>query len=235
MFYEQYKDKYYSQWGEEGVINEILKRLDIDHSDKWFCEFGAWDGKKYSNTYHYIENFSCNAVYIEGDPEKYKDLLETCSGDIVGNIVPINKYVSDDLDEILKTTEIPKDFLLLSVDIDSTDYHVWNALQEYRPIIVIIEIGSGIPPPVEHIYGQEDNIELGIEKNEYTSFQSMLKLGESKGYKFVCHTGNMIFVREDYFDKLNFTYKYPFEQFCRRHVKSKRNKIFLQQAINLYK
>jgi len=63
----------------------------------------------------------------------------------------------------------------------------------------------------------------------------MLKLGESKGYKFVCHTGNMIFVREDYFDKLNFTYKYPFEQFCRRHVKSNRNKVFLQQAINLYK
>lgn len=233
MFYEQYKKKFYSQWGEEGVINEILKRLNISYSNKWFCEFGAWDGKKYSNTYYYIENFNCNAVYIEGDNEKYKDLLKTSSSDIAGNIIPINKYVSNDLDEILKTTEIPENFLLLSIDIDSTDYHVWKALQKYRPIIVIIEIGSGIPPPIEHIYGEE-NVELGIKKDEFTSFQSMLKLGEEKGYKFVCHTGNMIFVREDHFNKLNFTYKYPFEQFCRRHVKSKRNLQFLQKSIKLY-
>lgn len=50
-FYEKYKKSFYSQWGEEGIILEILKRLDISINDKWICEFGAWDGIKFSNTY----------------------------------------------------------------------------------------------------------------------------------------------------------------------------------------
>jgi len=234
-FYKKYKKKHYSQWGEEGIICEILKRLNIDIVNQWVCEFGAWDGMECSNTFYFVENFKCNAVYIEGDENKYKDLLVTCDKNIAGNIIPINKYVTNNLDKILKSTEIPNDFLLLSIDIDGRDYHVWNDLQEYNPIIVIIEIGSGLPPPIEHIYGDEDNSGLEIDKTTPTTFQSMLKLGEKKGYKFVCHTGNMVFVREDYFNKLNLNYKYPFENFCTRHVKSEQNKILLKKAKKLYK
>ena len=34
-----------------------------------------------------------------------------------------------------------------------------------------------------------------------------------KGYKFVLHTGNMIFVREDLFPKLNVSYNHELENF----------------------
>ena len=63
----------------------------------------------------------------------------------------------------------------------------------------------------------------------------MLNLAVSKNYSFVCHTGNMFFVRNDYFNKLNLNYKYPFEDFCNRHVKSKQNKLLLKKAIQMYK
>ena len=231
-FYEKYKKKFYSQWGEEGTILEILKRLDITVENKWLCEFGAWDGIKFSNTYYFVENYDCNAIYIEGDKDRFRELLETSKKTISGKIIPVNKFVKNDLDLILENNGVPKDFLILSIDVDGMDYHIWKNMVIYKPIIVIIEIGSGIPPPVEYIYGEKNKTNLKLEN---TTFQSMLNLAISKNYSFVCHTGNMIFVRNDYFNKLNLNYKNPFENFCRRHVKSKQNKLLLKKAIDLYK
>lgn len=41
----------------------------------------------------------------------------------------------------------------------------------------------------------------------------MLNLGIDKGYKFLLHTGNMFFVRDDLFKKLNIDYKNELENF----------------------
>ena len=74
-FYEQYNYNIYSQNGEDGVIEELLNRLNITNG--WVCEFGAWDGIHLSNTFNLIKNKSFNAVLIEGDKNKYIDLLKT--------------------------------------------------------------------------------------------------------------------------------------------------------------
>ena len=40
-----YKYNKYSQNGEDGLIEEIFRRLDIlDYENFWVVEFGAWDG-----------------------------------------------------------------------------------------------------------------------------------------------------------------------------------------------
>jgi len=195
FFYEKYKRNTFSQNGEDGIIEEILKRLNLN--DNWCCEFGAWDGKHLSNTFNLVTK-GYNAVYIEGDENKFNSLLKTCSEH--SNIIPINKFVglnSNSLDEILSKTIIPKDFSLLSIDVDSYDYKIWESLKNYKPIVVVIEIHSGIHPLDENwIYNEEKNINS-------TAFMPTLILGETKGYKFLLHSGNMIFVREDYFDKLD--------------------------------
>ena len=46
--FEIYKKNIFSQYGEDGIIDEILKRLQRV-SNKQCCEFGAWDGKFLSN------------------------------------------------------------------------------------------------------------------------------------------------------------------------------------------
>ena len=88
-FYNKYKKDIYSQNGEDGIIEELLKRLDINSG--WVCEFGAWDGIHLSNTYNLVkQNF--NAVYIEGDKEKYTDLLKTVENH--KNIIINNTHTS---------------------------------------------------------------------------------------------------------------------------------------------
>jgi len=73
-FYNTYSRDVYSQNGEDGIIEELLKRLNINNG--WVCEFGAWDGIYLSNTFNLVEK-GFNAVFIEGDVNKYNDLLNT--------------------------------------------------------------------------------------------------------------------------------------------------------------
>jgi len=201
IFYETYKKNIHSQNGEDGVIEELFKRLNIENG--WVCEFGAWDGIHLSNTFNLVKKHF-NAVFIEGDTEKYKDLLNTVNSNPSFKINPICAYVDhndteNSLDNLLKTTNIPIDFDLLSIDIDSYDYQVWKSLTIYKPKIVIIEINSGIDPN-NKTYIHKDGVCQG------TSFMPTYLLGLEKGYTFLLHTGNMIFIRNDLVEKINFPF-----------------------------
>ncbi len=205
-FYSKYQKDIYSQNGEDGIIEELLKRLNI--SDGWVCEFGAWDGIYLSNTFNLITK-GFKGVFIEGDENKYIDLIKTVNK--YPNITPINAFVDHNdsiysLDNLLAKTPIPYDFDILSIDIDSYDYQVWQSLKNYKPKIVIIEINSSV---------NTNNLIHIHETNKYqgTGFRPMFNLGLEKGYKFVLHTGNMIFIDEKYFDQININYKNELENF----------------------
>lgn len=50
------KNKYFSQYGEDGIVEEILKKLNQNiNLDNWCSEFGAWDGVHLSNTCYFIK------------------------------------------------------------------------------------------------------------------------------------------------------------------------------------
>jgi hypothetical protein len=185
----RYRRDVFSQNGEDGVIEEILKRLGIVTG--WCCEFGAWDGKHLSNTYNLIRG-GWKSVLIEGDPSRFVDLQKNFAAQQDDSAWLLNEFVAasgdKSLDRLLGRTPIPADFDLLSIDIDGDDYHVWSALDAYRPKVVVIEIESSVPPGSKQVPGPG---------RPGASFSSTLTLGSQKGYKFVCHTGNLIFVRAD--------------------------------------
>ncbi|MEI8348683.1 MAG: hypothetical protein WCI77_00880 [Candidatus Omnitrophota bacterium] len=197
----KYRKNYYSQNGEDGVIREILKRLDI--KDSWFVDVGAWDGRYLSNTFLLLQK-GWKGVDIEADNTSYNDLLKTANkfpARLFAIFAKVTVEGDDCLDSLLSRTQIPKEFGLLNIDIDSYDWWVWKTLNNYYPKIVIIEINSSFSPGIKHV--QPANV-VGLETTIFgASFTSTLSLGEEKGYRLVCHTGNMIFVRKDIVGRIN--------------------------------
>jgi hypothetical protein len=176
----KYRKDYFSQNGEDGIIEELLNRLDINTG--WFVEFGVSDGKDLSNSFILVEK-GWNGVEIERDINRFQN-IENNLIKYNENIITLCKYVSvsrnDSLDSIL-----------------SCDWQVWSNFNNYNPKIVIIEINNNIPPWIEQIDTEKEKTPYG------SSFTFTLNLGRRKGYELICHTGNMIFVRKDLIQKLN--------------------------------
>ena len=64
MYYNKFKNNIYSQNGEDGVLQEIIKELHLNVQDMWLVDVGAYDGISYSNFRKLIEQ-GANAVLIE--------------------------------------------------------------------------------------------------------------------------------------------------------------------------
>jgi hypothetical protein len=184
-----FRKNIYSAEGEDGILEEIFNILNIKNG--FFCEFGAWDGIVGSNTRAFLEK-KWKGVYIESDYSKFLECQKNTKN-YNDNVVCINSSVSHEnetskLDYLLKDTFLPKDFDLLSIDIDSSDYQIWESLENYKPKLVIIEIDSRHDENAESIYNFNEKT---------TSFKSMLQLATKKDYKLLCSTGNMFFLRND--------------------------------------
>lgn len=183
----EFRKNVYSQNGEDGIVEYLFDKLNVTDNGTC-CEFGSWDGKHLSNTFRLVKERNFKALYIEGDPERYKELLKTCEEH--PNIVPVCEYVNNNLDDIFERTNFPFDIDILSIDIDSSDYEVWKAIHKVNPKVVIIEPDNSIP--------EWNNEPVYPVRPDGGANPAILRnLGKEKGYTFVCNTGNMFFVRND--------------------------------------
>ena len=60
----EYSKDITSQNGEDGIIEFLINKLDINKPDSTCIEFGAWNGVHLSNTYNIITNFNWNGILI---------------------------------------------------------------------------------------------------------------------------------------------------------------------------
>jgi hypothetical protein len=79
LFYNKFAKDIYSQNGEDGIIEEILNKLEINNG--YVCEFGAWDGVHLSNTFNLVTKGFNAVFFIRNDYYhklniKYDDPLE---------------------------------------------------------------------------------------------------------------------------------------------------------------
>ena len=150
-----YYSNKYSQVGQDGILAEIFRRLGVTDSGL-FVEFGAWDGVYLSNCRALFE-IGWGGVYIEGDSQKFKSLVENYSGT---KIVCINEFVGTgkedegplsqyrSLDKILSDYLDPdaiKSIDLLNIDIDGFDLEIAMSMN-IQPKVILIEGGTDLSP-----------------------------------------------------------------------------------------
>jgi hypothetical protein len=184
-----------SQYGEDGIIAKALSLL--PERTSWCVEFGAWDGKHCSNTYDLIKSHNYRGVLIEPDPLRFRELEITHGAS--GRNVLLNAFVgfseSDSLDSLLARSDVSKKFDLLSIDIDGNDYHVWEALREYRPNLVVIEFNPTLSNSMLFVQKKEHGI------NQGSSPASLVELARRKGYELIASTTvNLLFVSSEYYE-----------------------------------
>jgi hypothetical protein len=188
-----YKKNFFSQNGEDGIIQETLKRIG-NSIDRQCCEVGAFDGMHLSNTYNLIKKKKYKALLIESNKKTYNKLLKNIPD---SKIIKINEAVGfeqkNKLDFFLDKFNFNKDFDFLSIDIDGADYHVFKDLNIYKPKLICIEFNYTIPNDV--IFIQEKKIKI----NQGSSAAALINLAKEKEYYPIAATFcNLFFIHKKY-------------------------------------
>ena len=199
-YLHQYKRNHYSQNGEDGVILRIAELLEINTAR--FVEFGAHNGIDMSNCRNLLLNHGWCGVFIEGNQTIFSDLLRNYYGN--SDVLLLNYYVSghaqsdESLDNILKKHSVPtQDIEIVSIDVDSIDYHIFDSIHGFNPSLYIIEFNPTIANDIYFVQANTSEVMQGC------SLLALTELARQKQYELVAVVGaNAFFVRIDLFPKL---------------------------------
>lgn len=188
----------YSQNGEDGILAEIFNRIGV--TNKLFVEFGVGDGLENNTAYLLIKGW--NGVWIEAN-QKSIDSIKAKFGALIetSRLTLLNSFITaENIEPLLTSAAVPREFDLLSIDIDGNDYWVWKAIERFQPRVVMIEYNALFTPDVKWIMQYNPGAKWPRTTYFGASLKSLELLGREKGYELVCcnFTGvNAFFVQRD--------------------------------------
>jgi hypothetical protein len=163
----------HSQGGEDGVLAHIFEC--IGTANRRFVEFGAWDGRHWSNTARLRIEHGWTGLLMDGDPER------------AGRRVMRETVTAENVEALFAKYGVPGLFDLLSIDIDGNEYWVWNAIRCYRPRVVVIEYNVFFGPDVSKTIPYDPAHRWDESLFHGASLEALRRLGRAKGYSLV-HT-----------------------------------------------
>ncbi|MGI9592310.1 MAG: FkbM family methyltransferase [Myxococcota bacterium] len=212
----------FSQFGEDGVIERLFEI--IAPGPKFVVEFGAGDGVKHSNARNLILEHGWSAFLIEGDAQKSRAMNATYAD--LPRVKALQAWVYPGNIEILfEENGVPKDLDLLVIDIDSNDYYVWRAIQQFEPKVVQVEANPAFAPPQQMVVKFDPMNYWDGSDYHGASAQTWYNLARKKGYELVYHVSggnNLFFVRKEYFRRFGIDDNSPAKIYRPVHVIEKR-------------
>ena len=191
----------FSQWGEDGAIQWLLRRVPVER--KFFVEFGV-EAYHEANTRFLLTDCGWSGLVIDGDPGQVQ-IIRQSTYHWFHDLRAVASFVTaENIDDLLRENGASGDIGLLSIDIDGMDWHVWNAITASQPRIVICEYNSllgderavTVPydPAFQRARAHHSLCYYGA------SLPALAKLADGKGYDLVgCGSAglNAYFVRRD--------------------------------------
>ena len=187
-----------SQHEEDGITIALFDRIGVD--TRRFVEIGA--GVNGGNSGFLAKECGWTGLMLEIEPERAARLRSRFSPAV--RVVDV-QVTRENVNEIVSANGLAGDIDLLSIDIDSIDYWVWEELSVCRPRVVIVEYNPlfGTERAVTIPYDPHFNRrEFDVPRAAYygASLQALAKLGARKGYRLALlepRGVNAFFVRED--------------------------------------
>ncbi|MDR2343439.1 MAG: hypothetical protein LBD86_02760 [Spirochaetaceae bacterium] len=189
----------YSQNDEDGIIEEIFKR--IGTTNKKFVEFGIQNGLE-SNC-HFLLHKGWSGLWIEGS-KKYADETRVLFKKVLesGRLTVVNAFITaENINRLIdEAGNITGEIDLLSIDIDGNDYWVWEAINSVKPRVVAIEYNAKFPPGHEWIMAYDEHHVWSGDDEHGASLKALELLGERLGFQLVgtnFNGVNAFFVRKE--------------------------------------
>jgi hypothetical protein len=198
---QDYEFRVFSQCGEDGILQRLINCIEI--KTKTFIEFGVEDFYEASCRFLLMKDNWAGFV-IDGSASNIAR-LKTSYFYWKHDLVAINAFITrENINSLLAQSGFDEDIGILSIDIDGNDYYVLEAIENYRPRILILEFNADFGPirkisvPYEPDFVRNkkhySNLYFGA------SLAAMTHIAAKKGYSLVgtnSASSNGFFVRND--------------------------------------
>lgn len=191
----QNENKIYSQNGEDGIIQCIFEA--IGTTNKIAVEIGI---SASSGQQGRIENNTMNLL-SSGWKTFWFDCIDPSY--VPENCIFTKEFLTiENVTDIFTRVGVPKDFDLLSIDIDGNDYHLREALSKFNPRVCVIEYNGCFDGITEYIMPLNNNYMWSgtADRTFGASLKSYTIQADRMGYDLVyCDSKgvNAFFVRKD--------------------------------------
>ena len=177
---QRIKQSGFSNFGEEQILERLTAELLPAGQGRVAVDIGAGDGVRGSNTYA-LFLAGWRGLGIEGDARRARRLARAYKN--LPGVEAVHAHVTPaNVVALLRAHGVPREFGVLSIDIDSYDYFVLDAvLDHFRPRVVVTEINEKIPPPVRFVVRYDPHFRLQHHFFGY-SIASLEELCERHGY-----------------------------------------------------
>jgi len=140
-----YGFKVYSQSDEDGIINEIFKR--IGTTNKRFLEFGV-NSTDNNTTFLLLKGWT--GAWLDASNSKVIRIKKKYEVLLKKNKLRIykKKITAENINKVIKSINFKGVIDLLSIDIDGNEVYLLNKLSQIKPRVIIVEYNAKFPPPI---------------------------------------------------------------------------------------
>lgn len=195
--------KVYSQTDEDGIIEEVFKRIP---NDKRFLEIGIQTGIECNSLFLLLQGWK--GTWVEGDAKYCNKIAKDLNGTSFKNKLSVENVFVDreNITDIFNrsnnffgSTEID----LFSLDIDGNDYYIMEQLltHSFFPKVVCVEYNAKFQPPLKFKIKYNKSIVWDGTDYQGCTLQSYVDLFEAFNYTLVCCNipgTNAFFVRNEF-------------------------------------
>ncbi len=195
--------KVFSQYGEDGILQYLIREAGITREEQVFIEFGVQNYLE-SNTRFLLQNDHWKGLIIDGSAA-YMDSVKRSELYWRHDITALAAWIDrDNINDLFVQSGFRGQIGILSIDIDGNDYWVWERIEAVNPVIVVVEWNSVFGP--DHAVSIPYDPAFDRASAHYSclywgaSMAAFESLADRKGYALLGSNkvgNNLFFVRRD--------------------------------------